>query len=281
MYDSDQPRIALIDDVGRPVPAEIEFMTFPGGEPHVKIYTLPVNRPVSVDARIRTFEDVGYLLVLVDALKRRGVKLDRLLVPYFPGSRQDRAQHGGPLTAAVYADLFVGLGFETIWTLDPHSHVCTALAGAHTMGAWWTDIHGRCYDIVVAPDAGAQHRAVEFAREYNVGRVVQALKHRDPKTGELSGFEVLAERDVSRPRIVVADDICDGGGTFLPLADLLWEKFPEADVDLVVTHGIFSKGTNALLNKFERIYASTSFLSSEQLAELNVRPLKLYPQEAI
>ena len=254
-------------------------MTFPGGEPHVKLTPeVPGMKVVSVDARLRDFEDVGYLMVLVDALGRIGVDLDRLMVPYFPGSRQDRFQ-GGPLTAAVYADIFKGLGFNSIWTLDPHSSVCTALSGAYQMAANWAEINGRGYDIVVAPDAGAQHRTAEFAREYGIAETRQGLKHRDPKTGELSGFELLGDGYDGPCKIAVADDICDGGGTFLPLADLITKKFPKAYVDLVVTHGIFSKGTDVLFDKFDRIYSSTSFHSAEQLAEMGVTPLKLYREE--
>jgi len=44
------------------------------------------------------------------------------------------------------------------------------------------------------------------------------------------------------------DDICDGGRTFIESAGLLREAYPEADIHLYVSHGIFSKGTDVLFD---------------------------------
>jgi ribose-phosphate pyrophosphokinase len=54
------------------------------------------------------------------------------------------------------------------------------------------------------------------------------------------------------------DDICDGGGTFLGLAEAT--GLPWSRVDLYVSHGVFSK--NALDNlreRFEYVYTTNSY----------------------
>jgi hypoxanthine phosphoribosyltransferase len=89
---------------------------------------------------------------------------------------------------------------------------------------------------------------------------IQALKDRDSSTGKLSNFRFTDESyDViynlpakeENYKVLVVDDICDGGGTFIPIVNNLKEAFCEIDekveVDLYVTHGIFSKGTSSLL----------------------------------
>ena len=44
---------------------------------------------------------------------------------------------------------------------------------------------------------------------------------------------------------LIVDDICDGGGTFIPLAKKL-KNAGAKTVTLYVTHGIFSKGLDPL-----------------------------------
>jgi len=93
-----------------------EVFTFPGGEPHVKITDarttaeLPGNfhdLPIRIYHTIKSFNDFGVLCMTVDALRRSNVWKLSLVLPYFPGGRQDRVADGicEPLSVKVYADL--------------------------------------------------------------------------------------------------------------------------------------------------------------------------------
>jgi ribose-phosphate pyrophosphokinase len=61
------------------------------------------------------------------------------------------------------------------------------------------------------------------------------------------------------PVKLIVDDICDGGATFIGIADAIHEKDPDADVRLYVTHGIFSKGIDVFKGKLNHIYVSNVF----------------------
>jgi ribose-phosphate pyrophosphokinase len=123
--------------------------------------------------------------------------------------------------------------------------------------------------IVVAPDKGAVGRAKgvwnyfgsSINREKHIAnnRTLFGEKVRDPDTGEILGTLVFAQDDdgnanhliPGRPNsshikgkpILIVDDICDGGRTFIELAKVLREYGP-SQITLYVTHGIFSKGFN-------------------------------------
>jgi ribose-phosphate pyrophosphokinase len=58
--------------------------------------------------------------------------------------------------------------------------------------------------------------------------------------------------------VLVVDDLCDGGATFLALADALADVV--ADAGLYVSHGVFSKGLDALLGRYGRIITTDSIL---------------------
>ena len=67
-----------------------EKMTFSGGEPHLKIQgKIPPNTKITITSRIRSFNDLGFICLAADALKRMQSIPDTLIIPYFPAARQD------------------------------------------------------------------------------------------------------------------------------------------------------------------------------------------------
>ena len=122
----------------------------------------------------------------------------------------------------------------------------------------------------MAPDAGALKKCYAFAEAVGAREVVSCSKHRDLKTGKILGL--TCEASVGGKDLFVLDDICDGGRTFIEVSRLLR---PRANsIDLAVTHGIFSKGTNVVAECFDRVYTTNSYhreaLSDEQSSASNV-----------
>jgi len=241
---------------------QFEIFTFSGGEPHIKIQTsLSENASVMISHRIQSFNDLGVLLVTVDALRRMSVRDISLFLPYFPGARQDRVMvPGEPLTTKVYADIINNLALKKVIILDPHSDVtpallnkCVVITNLDFAQAITTDIK----DItLVSPDAGAAKKVHFLAGKLNLP-YISCSKKRDVATGRLSGFQVHSD-DLKGQDLLIIDDICDGGRTFLGLAEALQKK-NAGKIYLAVTHGIFSKGTQTLLGHFETIFTTDSW----------------------
>lgn len=267
-----------LDKEFAPFEKSIEFdsFTFNGGEPHLKIKTkLAAPDEVTIAIRIRAFNDLGFLLLANDALRRMGVRKIHLFLPYFPAARQDRVMvKGEPLTVKIYADLINQCGFETVTIIDPHSEVTAAVLNNVRV----IDNHffvKKCLEQVVdyqlvSPDGGALKKVYKLAQFLNGQAVVECSKRRDVATGKLTGFTVYAD-DLEGKTCVIVDDICDGGGTFLGLATELKKK-NAGELILVVTHGIFSKGLEELGKQFSKVYATDSFgnLESEFLTQIKL-----------
>lgn len=61
--------------------------------------------------------------------------------------------------------------------------------------------------------------------------------------------------DTIKGSVCVVDDLVDGGFTFLSLAEMLKRTQPNiTSLNLYVTHGLFSKGTEELKKFYDRIY---------------------------
>lgn len=237
--------------------------TFYGGEPHIKIEPgFDATQPVTITHRLSSFNAFGLLLVATDALRRMGVTSLNLFIPYFPGARQDRVMvPGEPLTVKVYADIINSLGFEKVTVVDPHSDVTPALLNnveVISNHAFIAEVLKRTGSItLIAPDGGALKKIYKLSEYLGGYPVVECVKSRDVATGKLSGFKVYAD-DLQGKDCLIVDDISDGGGTFIGLAEALKAK-NAGKLYLAVSHGIFSKGFEVFGQVFEKIYTTNSF----------------------
>lgn len=244
--------------------------TFPGGEPHIRILDeMGPNEDVLITHRINSFNDLGLLMIAVDALHRMRVDVISLVLPYFPAARQDRVMTPGEsLSCKVYADLINGLGLEEVIIFDPHSDVVPALLDRCTVvpnHAFVSAVVKRLatLPLLISPDGGALKKIHGLAKHLGGMPVLECGKSRDVRTGGLSGFTVPLDDLNGRPCLIV-DDICDGGGTFLGLADEL-RKRNAGPLHLAISHGIFSKGTEMLRQKFDRLFTTDSIRSMDEI----------------
>ncbi|MEI8631794.1 phosphoribosyltransferase family protein [Vibrio sp. PP-XX7] len=103
--------------------------------------------------------------------------------------------------------------------------------------------------------------------------MIQAQKLRNLKTGEIIKTEVLG--DVKGKKVLIADDICDGGRTFVELAKVLKSE-GATEISLFVTHGIFSKGFEVFAGLIDVIYTTDSFKSASEYIKINNNTIQLH-----
>ncbi len=273
--------ILNLDTHFKPFPTEkeitFESFTFHGGEPHIKINpSFDTNESITITHRLNSFNDLGLLCTAVDALKRMNVKQINAFIPYFPAARQDRVMVAGEaLSVKVYADIINALQFNQISIFDPHSEVTPALLNNcevisnHDFIKKVIETIGK--DIkLISPDGGALKKIYKVAEYLGGIEVVECSKSRDVKTGKLKGFKVYYE-DLEGKDCLIVDDICDGGGTFIGLAEELKKK-NAGNLYLAISHGIFSKGFDDLSQYFTKIFTTDSF---KMIENMGVEQIKL------
>lgn len=254
-----------------------EAFIFAGGEPHIKIKPdLYTTQPVMISHRLNSFNDLGLLCVAVDALRRMKIKEISAFIPYFPAARQDRVMVGGePLTVKVYADIINALQLNKVMVFDPHSEVTPALLNNcevipnHAFIKKAIESIGET-PLLISPDGGALKKIYKVSEYLGGVEVVECSKSRDVKTGKLSGFKVYAD-DLKGRDCLIVDDICDGGATFIGLAQELKKK-NAGKLYLAISHGIFSKGFANLTPHFASIFSTDSI---KNIAEEGVVQISL------
>lgn len=236
-----------------------ETIHFPAGEPHVRcIVPSERLRGVTVICHAADWNDLVGIRAAADICP------DALFfVPYLPFGRADKSRAGIEVNVAAIAARIVMGGAGNIVTLDPHSSVTAVVP------------HYACADFVrfaldgppnirakliggvtvVVPDTGARSKVTDYLPLFGSADVVIAGKRRNPDTGALSGFEL--DGDVGRGTVVIVDDIIDGGGTFVGLADMI-DRHPAYgpgtdSMILIASHGLFTKGAGLLASRFTHI----------------------------
>lgn len=275
------PMYILEDEIGK----------FPGGE----VYPRPLalnhthrgidTKETTIRARLLSSDHIMSLLMLHDALERDGSFQGRtsiLEIAYFPYARQDRvANKGESLSAAVMANLINGMCFDKVRILDPHSDITPALVEAVEVVPARVPVRlysqcNRVYEegVYVIPDAGAEKKTREFAWSFgNPTPPLQATKNRCTRTGKITGTALYDNGVVfDGPQdFVIVDDICDGGWTFIELAKAIRARHTVRSLHLHVSHGIFSKGIEPILEHFDTV-STTDSLPQTQNQRLEILP---------
>ena len=219
---------------------EINFTHFPNGETVVKkSYILQVGL-----ARIEwsynsdsEFMELYYIKKLLDEQNIRS----ELTIYYMPYSRMDRASIDYGFTLKWVCDFINSLNFKRVEVLEPHSDVTMALLNNSTASSitetFVTNIineienpNGDLSIKLFFPDAGAQKR---YGGMFNIESLV-GFKHRDFKSGQIVDLQVLGNI-TKGDTIIIVDDLCSGGRTFLESAKKL-KELGASRVVLFVTH---------------------------------------------
>ncbi len=262
-----------------------ESFFFSGGEPHIKldVKDIPWDSQITITSRVNSANDFMMLLAAMSALKEIPHQETFVFIPYFPGARQDRVMvPGEPLTAVMYTDILNECYQDfQIQSYDLHSDVvpaCLENGDSHYNNHKFIEKVVKdilAYDerdnpdlfdenlVLVSPDAGSNKKIYKLAQHLDVETIVKCDKTRDIESGKLSGFEVYSDNLAGLDCLIV-DDICDGGGTFIGLAEELKRK-GAGKVYLAVSHGIFSKGFEELEKHFTCIYTTDSIFSAEDV----------------
>lgn len=252
----------------------VEAFNFPDGQPHIAVKSTDfistdrnVRGEIQVTARLASSDDLMRLLLLKDVLDRQRFEKVWLRIVYLLGARMDRPiDPDSPFTLRVITNLINQAGFHSVSIFDPHSDVSTALLNAKSISPrkYVSLALNRASTFqppvaVMIPDAGAVKRTGAILEELGYeGPIVQALKHRDPKTGQLSGFQVVNPLECMANHVLIVDDLCDGGGTFVGLAAEARKHGAEM-VSLYVSHGVFSKSIEPLLEHLDNVYTTDSY----------------------
>lgn len=254
---------------------EIERGVFPDGAVWLKVISDLPRFAHLLRVRVTAMRDMNDFMLLaqlVEAVRHTtDIGVSHLELAWLPWARQDRHMvPGDSFALKVFANQLNTLRFNKVFLLDPHSDAAAAAIDNSVVIAQETclmksktlrEALSANTLMLVAPDAGALKKIHNVAKATGARDYAILTKERDVATGNLTGFALVAG-NVAGKDVLIVDDLCDAGGTFIGSAQVLRDAGARS-VSLYVTHGVFSKGIENLLNNgIDAIYTTTSFASS-------------------
>lgn len=220
----------------------VNLGNFPDGTALIK-YSPKPHQQMGERAKLSWYyeDDSEFLALayLVKHLRSHGINDIYLYMPYIPNARQDRVKSSEDVfTLKYFAELLNSLNFTRIEVLDPHSNVSAALINnvfVYTPASYILrviDALSGSNILVFYPDAGAMSRYSRMIeRPYAYG-----LKNRDWENGKIVDLDIVDNGfSIRHHDILIIDDICSRGGTFLRAAKTLKEHGAN-DIYLYVSH---------------------------------------------
>lgn len=222
---------------------------FHSGEIQITLTKLPYKiETVSITGSMLSSDHIMELLQLVETLRHSGWGNLTLVMPYCAFSRQDRrCNPGESFSLKVFTNLINSCNFQSVTTYDNHSDVATALidncTNVSVKSIMGNDSNFKLfsrYDFFISPDAGANKKVFDCSNHF-ITSMIRADKSRDTQTGAITSTDVYATAEqLDNKTVLIVDDICAGGRTFIELAKSLKAIQPNVIIHLYVTHGFFT-----------------------------------------
>ena len=268
---------------------KFEVSKFPDGQQQIKITSFIFSyQTIQIKSRLNNFKDLELIICATKSLRNLGVKEIHLYTPYFLGSRSDRKFEEGSnnYLKNVICPIINSLKFESVTVLDPHSDVLEACLNnfkkeptiklaqfaLDKINRYPSSIIQKDKFILISPDAGANKKIFKIADKLGYkGDIITCSKSRD-ENGKLSRVDVPLRLGLDKQDLIIIDDICDGGATFINIAKEIKSKsWLTGKIYLIVTHGIFSKGFKELNQYFDGIYCTNSYsdIAGDKMTILN------------
>jgi ribose-phosphate pyrophosphokinase len=224
----------------------VEYKVFPDGESYMRMNFDPKGEDVIVvqttypDQNRRLLE----LFMAIRTLMKRGAHTVSAVIPYLAYARQDREfLKGEVVSAEEVLELLSLAGLSQLYVVDVHKPETLSRFKGVSVNILPSRIFARearkiglTKPIVIAPDAGAEHRAKMLAELLGTTYLV-FRKFRDRHTGAIR-HELPATFRLEGEDAIVVDDIISTGGTVSEIAQYLKAR-GASKVYVMASHGIF------------------------------------------
>ena len=216
------------------------------------------------------------LQCLVDHIREcRPRNLIYLEMPYIPNARQDRKVSNRLFTLKTFANIINAMNFDKVIVLDPHSDVSCALLNKLEVNydvAWYWDERFNINDdfVYMFPDNGAAKKYSEKLLRKPTTYII-GNKHRNSE-GRIDSYELINFQPGTE-KVVIIDDICSFGGTYVAAAKALREQGVK-QIDLVVSHCEPNIFKGDVFDYIDKVYTTDSILDLDrfdyELPDINV-----------
>ena len=266
---------------------------FADGELYVKIgqnirgADVYIIQPTSPDVN----QNILYLLLLIDAIKRSSAQSINVIMPYSGYARQDRkVESRSPISARLVSSMIEFAGATRVMTIDLHSKQGEGFFSipADNIFAinflyeyivkYIEEYYKNDTIVVVSPDTGGVPRARALAKKFKCEIAIVDKRRKDEGMGAAEIMNVVG--DVKNKICILIDDMVDSGNTIIKAATALKGEGAKAVMG-AATHGLF---TGDAVKNIEKSVFDVFFITntielskeaeeSKKISEVSIAPM--------
>lgn len=249
---------------------EVKFGQFPNKETNLPFADLIIEKVSTVKWIYEDDSDFFKIALLKNFLDDMNCVTVNLICTYFPHSRMDRVNGFYAVSLNTAAEIINNLCFEAVSVREPHSPLTINLLD-NSFGEEWcaarvADVLLReNYDSIFLPDYGALKRYEDVDIPKRI-KISHGKKMRDFESGNIETLEIRG--DIGS-RVLIVDDLCSRGGTFVRGSKLLKEKGAER-VGLLVAYCEENVYSGELFDHINTMYTSKDCLFGAERHNYNI-----------
>lgn len=262
----------------------VHFIDFPNKERRLDLPNELVNDMNTVIWHYDNDSSIFELLLLEQVMFQLQKPYD-LIIGYMPYSRMDRIQEN---TTAFSLELLCKilakntLMLNKIFVSDPHSPVTLELLHKYDIPA--EELNYSLADVVmeyanvnlenawiVFPDKGA---ALRYDKS-KYPNVIICEKTRDFATGRITNMTAHIHKQTTTPDsnapLIIIDDLCSYGGTFIRAIDAVKESTNVTSTDawLIVTHAEQAIDEGSVMATFNKVFCTDSIATPNEAMNMS------------
>jgi ribose-phosphate pyrophosphokinase len=262
-----------------------EKVKYPDGGAYCKLKVDEVYPYSYITEKINSYEDLFFLASIVDVYRNNGAKNIELTIPCMFQQQHDRRfNKNESFELKLVCDFINSLNLDKVSVFHPHSEC--SLFGLNRSEVidgkvfYLNALHRIIGDydrdnfVALSPDAGAFKWIYKMCQDVGFeGEIYTASKQRDHETKKLTS--VIQKEDFGGKDIIIFDDLCVFGGTFINLAKLLKQR-NIGKLYLVVSHITVKSPNPELESLFEKIYTTNSKFEQEEYSLKNLEVINFF-----
>ena len=231
---------------------------FPDGEVQITLGEFSHKDGVLIACRITSSEELFILMQVCDILRRHGVGF-LISIYYLMSMRMDRVMDfNRPFSLSIVCAILDNLGATSIGLYCPHSEEYKRLFNKTStleLCSCFPNIDTTIYQLVL-PDRGAKNRdkGTGFIGPYIFGK-----KCRDLTSGKIISIGIENPECLDGRSLLIRDDLCDGGGTFVGIAEAIKKVQPDSKISIYIDHMVNPRGIENLSKTFDHVWFTNSY----------------------
>jgi phosphoribosylpyrophosphate synthetase len=226
------------------------------------------NVNIVADLSVNIHENLWGLLITLDFLKKKAIKVKKIVFPYFPYSRSNHKHRhitSGLFTLIKYLNEYE---IERIITIDPHfnGQDISSKNNINTIEQKTVfdflikeSINGKNNCLIIGPDNGSKRRIKILREEYELdGFCMDKCRLGHENKVEVKTTNIQNNKISQANRIMIFDDEICSGSTIKNTINQIKKINSKVFIDLFITHNFLKTIDNYIFPNINNLYTTNS-----------------------